>query len=63
MAASQKKNDLGEGGSAASRLGSSMIRMASISRPVVPRVVVVREEALAALKSISNSPAVHKITL
>ena len=31
--------------------------------PVVVRVMVVRAEALAALKSISNSPSVHKITL
>ena len=47
----------------ASRLASSMRRMASIRRPVVLRVVVVFDEALAALKSISNSPSVHNKTL
>jgi hypothetical protein len=46
-----------------SRLASSINRIASISKPVVFRVVVVRGEALPALKSISNSPSVHKITL
>jgi len=47
----------------ASRLASSIRRMASIRRPVVLRVVVVLDEALAALKSISNSPSVHSKTL
>jgi len=47
----------------ASRLASSIRRMASIRRPVVLRVVVVLDEALAALKSISNSPSVHNKTL
>jgi hypothetical protein len=47
----------------ASRLASSIRRMASIRRPVVLRVVVVLEEAFAALKSISNSPSVHNKTL
>jgi hypothetical protein len=47
----------------ASRLASSIRRMASISRPVVVRVVVVLEEVLPALKSISNSPSVHSKTL
>jgi hypothetical protein len=40
-----------------------MSRIASINNPVVFRVVVVFVEAFAALKSISNSPAVHKTTL
>ncbi|GEM_PF-2061648 len=47
----------------ASRLASSIKRIASISRPVVLRVVVVLVEALAALKSISNSPSVQRSTL
>jgi hypothetical protein len=47
----------------ASRLASSIRRMASISSPVVVRVVVVLEEVLPALKSISNSPSVHSRTL
>src|SRR5215469_2136133 len=46
-----------------SRLASSIRRMASIKRPVVLRVVVVALEALAALKSISNSPSVQRTTL
>src|SRR5260370_42483075 len=49
--------------STASRLASSLNRIASISRPVVFFVVVLRMEALAALKSISTSPSLHKITL
>src|SRR5712664_3681805 len=44
----------------ASRLASSIRRMASIRRPVVLRVVGVLDEALAALKSISNSPSVQR---
>src|SRR5262249_6617097 len=46
-----------------SRLASSIKRIASISKPVVLRVVVVRVEAFAALKSISNSPADQSKTL
>jgi len=46
--------------STASRLASSSSRIASISRPVVERVVVERSDA-AALKSISNSPSAHAI--
>ena len=49
--------------STASWLASSINRMASISRPVVFLVVVLRVDAFAALKSISNSPSVHKMTL
>jgi len=49
--------------STASRLASSIKRIASINKPVVFFVVVVRVDSLAALKSISNSPSVHKITL
>ena len=45
-----------------SRLASSISRIASISRPVVFRVVVVRVEAFAALKSISKSPAIQSTT-
>ena len=48
--------------STGSRFASSINRIASIKRPVVFFVVVVRDEAFAALKSISNSPAVHSTT-
>src|SRR5215469_6926085 len=47
----------------ASRWASSIRRMASIRRPVVLRVVVLLVDALAALKSISNSPSVQRTTL